>query len=237
MTTPRHAMVLAAGLGTRMRPLTNTLPKPMLAVGGRRLIDRILDQLAAAGVDTAVVNLHHLADQLRLHLADRSRPRVVLSDETNRLLETGGGVTRALPLLGPEPFLVLNGDVLWQDGPMPTLADLARFWRDDGMDALLLMHPTATALGYDGLGDFHMDGEGRLTRRDVGVAPLLFAGIQILHPRLFAGCAPEPFSLNRLYDRAAAQGRLYGVRHLGRWMHVGTPADLAAAEHALLRGS
>jgi N-acetyl-alpha-D-muramate 1-phosphate uridylyltransferase len=232
---PTHSMVLAAGLGRRMRPLTDTLPKPMIEVGGRRLIDRILDQLAAVGVRTVAVNLHHLGDLLRAHLAGRRAPRIVLSDERERLLETGGGVTKALPLLGSEPFFVLNGDVLWQDGTTPTLVDLAHFWRDAAMDALLLMHPTATALGYDGPGDFHMDGRGRLERRDHGVAPLLFAGIQILHPRLFRECTPEPFSLNRLYDRAAAQGRLFGVRHLGRWMHVGTPGDLAAAEQALRR--
>jgi MurNAc alpha-1-phosphate uridylyltransferase len=232
---PTHSMVLAAGLGRRMRPLTDTLPKPMIEVGGRRLIDRILDQLAAVGVRTVAVNLHHLGDLLRAHLAGRRAPRIVLSDERERLLETGGGVTKALPLLGSEPFFVLNGDVLWQDGTTPTLVDLAHFWRDAAMDALLLMHPTATALGYDGPGDFHMDGHGRLERRSHGVAPLLFAGIQILHPRLFRDCTPEPFSLNRLYDRAATQGRLFGVRHLGRWMHVGTPGDLAAAEQALRR--
>lgn len=235
MSVPATAMVLAAGLGVRMRPLTLTRPKPLIPVGGKPLIDRILDHLADAGVATAVVNVHHLADQLRGHLAARAKPRIVMSDETEALLETGGGVTKALPLLGPRPFLVLNGDVLWQDGATPTLVDLARFWRDDAMDALLLLHPTSTALGYDGLGDFTMDQLGRLTRRGAGVVPFLFAGIQILHPRLFADCAVERFSLNRLYDRAAENGRLYGVRHLGRWMHVGTPGDLAAAETALAR--
>jgi len=236
MNVPAAAMVLAAGLGTRMRPLTATRPKPLIEVGGRSMLDRILDHLAAAGVKTAVVNLHHLGEQIRAHLATRERPHILLSDETDRLLETGGGVCRALPLLGPEPFFALNGDVVWQDGPVPTLRDLAAFWRDDAMDALLLMHPTGTAVGYDGLGDFLMDQHGRLIRRTVGVAPFLFAGIQILHPRLLAGCVAEPFSLNRLYDRAAANGRLYGVRHLGRWMHIGTPAGLAEAELALQRG-
>jgi len=228
-------MVLATGLGLRMRPLTLERPKPLVEVGGRALIDRILDHLAAAGVATAVVNVHHLADKLRAHLVRRMQPRIVLSDETGELLETGGGVTKALPLLGPAPFLVLNGDVLWQDAGIPTLIDLAGSWRDEAMDALLLMQPTATALGYDGLGDFFMDSTGRLARRKIGVAPFLFAGIQMLHPRLFAGCRIERFSLNRLYDRAAENGRLYGARHLGRWMHVGTPADLAAAELALAR--
>ena len=235
MRVPATAMVLAAGLGTRMRPLTDRRPKPLIEVAGRSMLDRILDHLDAAGVGMAVINLHHLGAQIRDHLATRKRPRILLSDETDRLLETGGGVCRALPLLGPEPFFVLNGDVLWQDGVRPTLIDLAAFWRDGEMDALLLMHPTGTALGYDGLGDFLMDQHGRLTRRTVGVAPFLFAGIQILHPRLFAGCTPEPFSLNRLYDRAAAQGRLYGARHLGGWMHIGTPASLAEAEHVLQR--
>lgn len=235
MSAPTSAMVLAAGLGLRMRPLTSERPKPLIQVGGRALVDRILDHLAAAGVETAVVNVHHLADQVRAHLAPRLRPRIVISDETDQLLETGGGVTKALPLLGPAPFLVLNGDVLWQDAMTPTLTDLARFWRDEAMDALLLMQPTVAALGYDGLGDFFMDPVGRLTRRRIGVAPFLFGGIQILHPRLFAGCRAERFSLNRLYDRAAEAGRLFGARHLGRWMHVGTPADLAAAEQALTR--
>jgi len=228
-------MVLAAGLGVRMRPLTLSRPKPLIEVGGLPLIDRILDHLADAGVATTVINVHYLAGQLRSHVAARAKPRIVISDETETLLETGGGVTKALPLLGAGPFLVLNGDVLWQDGATPTLVDLARFWRDDMMDALLLLHPTSTALGYHGMGDFAMDQVGRLTRRDAGVVPFLFAGIQILHPRLFAGCAAERFSLNRLYDRAADNGRLYGVRHLGRWMHVGSPGDLAAAESALAR--
>jgi MurNAc alpha-1-phosphate uridylyltransferase len=235
MSVPTHAMVLAAGLGKRMRPLTDGMPKPLIVAGGRPLIERILDHLEAAGVATVVVNLHYRGEQLRAHLEGRQRPRIVFSEETERLLETGGGVTLALPKLGPDPFLVLNGDVLWQDGVTPTLADLARYWRDDAMDALLLLHPIHSALGYSGMGDFLMRSDGRLERRSVGVAPFLFAGIQILHPRLFAGCTPEPFSLNRLYDRAAEHGRLYGVHHLGRWMHIGTPTDLAEAERALMR--
>jgi MurNAc alpha-1-phosphate uridylyltransferase len=230
---PATAMVLAAGLGLRMRPLTERLPKPLIEVDGRTLIDRILDHLAAAGVADAVVNVHHLAAQMRQHLAARQRPRIAISDESERLLETGGGIVKALPLLGPAPFLAVNGDVLWFDGTQPSLGDLAGFWREDRMDALLLLHPTVSAVGYDGAGDYLMDQQGRLARRRQGVAPFLFAGIQILSPRLFEGLKPEPFSLNRVYDRAEAEGRLYGVRHLGRWMHVGTPASIAEAEQAI----
>ena len=230
-------MVLAAGLGLRMRPLTERLPKPLIEVAGRALLDRILDHLAAAGVDTVVINVHHLAALMRAHLAARERPRIVISDETTQLLETGGGVAKALPLLGAEPFLAVNGDVLWFDGTQPTLRDLARFWRPDQMDALLLLQPTVSAIGYDGVGDYRMDQAGRLTRRRDGVAPFLFAGLQILSPALFEGLAPEPFSLNRVYDRAEAQGRLYGVRHLGRWMHVGTPESIAEAERAIARAA
>ena len=230
---PTRAMVLAAGLGTRMRPITNVLPKPLVRVGDRALLDRALDALAAVGVEDVVVNVFHLGEVIARHVAERSRPRVLLSREAERL-ETGGGVRRALPLLGETPFFVVNGDVLWTDGREASLSMLAEAWDDRWMDALLLLQPTATALGYEGLGDFLIEPDGRLRRRpERDVAPFLFAGLQILHPRLFEGSPEGLFSLNVLYDRALAKGRLFGVRHEGGWCHVGTPADIPIAEHFL----
>lgn len=234
---PRRAMVLAAGLGLRMRPLTHTRPKPLVEVAGRSLLDRVLDHLQAAGIGDVVVNAHYLAGQIEAHVAARpNRPvRITVSVETERL-ETGGGVAKALPLLGDEPFFVVNGDVLWQDGPRPTLMDLAEAWDETAMDALLLLHPTATAFGYDGEGDFVIGEDGRLVRRNDGAAaPYLFAGIQILSPNIWTGLPAPPFSLNWIYDRAAAAGRLFGLVHAGSWFHVGTPKDLALAEMELAR--
>lgn len=229
-------MVLAAGLGERMRPITLTTPKPLIVLAGRTMLDRAIDALAEQGVEQVVVNAHHLADVVARHLAGRSRPPIRLSIETERL-ETGGGVRNALPLLGVEPFFVINGDILWRDGPQPTLADLADAWDGERMDALLLLHPVSSALGYAGPGDFRREGDGRLIRRAADErAPYLFAGLQILHPRLFAGAPDGAFSLNRLYDRAIGRGRLYGVEHRGRWCHVGTPADIPIAE-AFLRNA
>lgn len=223
-------MLLAAGLGLRMRPITLTTPKPLIPLAGRTMLDRALDALAAHGVEQVIVNAHHLAGVLARHLDDRRQPPVRLCVEAERL-ETGGGVRNALPLLGDEPFFVINGDVLWQDGPQPSLDALAAGWDDAKMDALLLLHPVATALGYEGSGDFHRQSDGRLVRRrDGGTAPFLFAGLQILHPRLLAGSPEGAFSLNLLYDRAMAHGRLYGIEHSGRWCHVGTPADIPVAE-------
>lgn len=230
-------MVLAAGLGLRMLPITLTTPKPLIPLAGRTMLDRALDALTAHGVEQVIVNAHHLADVLARHLDGRRRPPIRLCIEAARL-ETGGGVRNALPLLGSEPFFVLNGDVLWQDGSQPSLDTLAAGWDDAQMDALLLLHPLATALGYEGDGDFHRRGDGRLLRRRDGkTAPFLFAGLQILHPRLLAGSPEGAFSLNLLYDRAMAQGRLYGVEHGGRWCHVGTPADIPVAEAFLRDGA
>ena len=234
---PTRAMVLAAGLGLRLRPITLALPKPLVKVAGRPLIDGVLDRLADVGVEEAVVNTHHLGVLLEKHLAERKRPRLRFSPETV-LLETGGGVANALAHLGPHPFYVVNGDVLWRDGGTPALLRLAEAWDEREMDALLLLHPTATAIGYHGRGDFVMDQEGRLRRpREAEVVPFLFAGIQILHPRLFADVPSGPFSLNRLYDAALSVGRLRGLRHDGEWYHVGTPQELAAVEAALAEGS
>lgn len=230
-------MVLAAGLGLRMRPITLTTPKPLIPLAGRTMLDRALDALDAHGVEQVIVNAHHLADVLARHLAGRRLPAVRLCVEAERL-ETGGGVRNALPLLGRGPFFVLNGDILWQDGSQPTLDTLAAGWDDATMDALLLLHPVETALGYDGAGDFHRESDGRLVRRRDGeTAPFLFAGLQVLHPRLLAGSPDGTFSLNLLYDRAMARGRLYGIEHGGRWCHVGTPADIPVAEAFLRNGT
>lgn len=227
---PRRAMVLAAGLGERMRPITLTTPKPLIVIGRETLLDRAINALGEEGVEQVVVNAHHLGNVVERHLAGRSKPAVRLSIEAERL-ETGGGVRNALPLLGQAPFFVVNGDILWRDGPRPTLADLADAWDPGRMDALLMLHPVATALGYDGLGDFHLHADGRITRRkDSERALYLFAGLQILHPRLFIGAQEGAFSLNVLYDRAIVRGTLYAIEHAGRWCHVGTPADIPVAQ-------
>lgn len=228
-----RAMVLAAGLGLRLRPITLTTPKPLVRVGGVTMLDRVLDRLAEHGVELAVVNTHHLGDQIARHVAARRTPRIEISHE-DVLLDTGGGVAKALPLLGGTPFFVANSDLLWTDGTEPALKRLAASWDDARMDALLLLHPTARAYGYDGRGDFVADGDGRLARPARGAsAPYLFAGVQLLHPRLFAGAPEGRFSLNLLFDRAAAAGRLFGIVHTGGWYHVGTPDSLAGVEAAL----
>jgi len=228
--TPTQAMVLAAGLGLRMRPITHRLPKPLVKVCGRTLIDRIIDRFEEAGVGTVVVNLHHLGPQIEEHLSRRRSPGIRFSAEET-LLETGGGVRHALPLLGEEPFFVANADILWLNGVQPALARLAAAWDDARMDALLLLHSTVDAYGYQGVGDFCIDVDGALTRRpECEVSPYLFTGVQLLHPRLFAEAPDGAFSLNVLYDRAIGTGRLYGMVHDGEWFHVGTPEGLAQAE-------
>lgn len=233
------AMVLSAGLGTRMRPLTDTRPKPLVAVEGRALIDHVLDRVAEAGIPRAVVNLHHHADLLEAHLKARAgAPEVLLSDERGALLETGGGVRKALPLIGPGPFLAINSDTIWIEGMRPNLARLAERFDPATMDALLLLAPAALSIGYDGMGDFQMDTLGRLTRRaERQVAPFVYAGAAILKPELFAGTPEGAFSLNRIFDKAAADERLFGLRLDGVWMHVGTPDAIALAEEAIQRSS
>jgi len=228
---PTSAMVLAAGLGLRMRPITLAIPKPLVMVAGRSMLDRALDHLDTAGVEKTVVNAHWLADSIVEHFA--RRPDVtVLREET--LLETGGGVANALPHLGPNPFYVVNGDIVWTNGAIPALSRLAGAWSRHRMDALLLLQPTASAVGYDGKGDFFLDPTGVPRRRQGGeVAPFLFSGVQILHPRLFEGCPAGKFSLNLLYDRALDEGRLFGLIHDGRWFHVGTPDALPEVEARL----
>lgn len=233
------AMVLSAGLGTRMRPLTDTRPKPLVEVEGRALIDHVLDRVAEAGIPRAVVNLHHHADLLEAHLKARAgAPEIILSDERGALLETGGGVRRALPLLGPGPFLAINSDTIWIEGMRANLARLAERFDPATMDALLLLAPAALSIGYDGMGDFQMDTLGRLTRRgERQVAPFVYAGAAILKPELFEGTPEGAFSLNRIFDKAAADERLFGLRLDGVWMHVGTPDAIALAEEAIQRSS
>lgn len=232
--TPKNAIVLAAGLGERMRPITQRIPKPLVEVGGKPLIDHVLDRLAAAGVERAVVNVHYLADLIERHLKGRGAPRVVISDERDRLLDTGGGIAKALHLLGDQPFLAINSDTLWIDGVRPNLDRLAEAFDHKTMDALLLLAPTASSVGYEGVGDYVMSADGRLRRRaEREVAPFVYAGASLLAPGLFAGAPRGPFSLIALFDRAQSAGRLHGLRLEGVWMHVGTPAAIAVAEAAL----
>lgn len=230
MTPPARAMLLAAGRGERMRPLTETTPKPLLEVRGRPIIERALDRLAEAGVEEVVVNLHHLGEQLRERLSRWELPRVIFSEE-DELLDTGGGVAKALPLLGDEPFFVINGDAVWLDGVRPALLRLWEAWDEAQMDALLLLHPTVAAVGFEGRGDFVMAPDGRLRRRlEREVAPFVYAGVQLVHPRLFRHAPNGSFSFNSLWDRAIEAERLCGLRHDGTWYHVGTPDALALAE-------
>jgi MurNAc alpha-1-phosphate uridylyltransferase len=228
-------MVLAAGLGTRMRTLTEARPKPLVCVDGKPLIDHVLDKLAAAGVETAVANVHYFADQIEQHLAARRAPRIVISDERSDLLGTGGGVVKALPLLGDAPFFHVNSDTIWIDGVTPNLARLARAFDEKEMDALLLLAPTATSVGYSGRGDFAMAPDGRLRRRaERDVVPFVYAGVAILSPALFKGAPAGVFPLTQLFHRAEEAGRFFGLRLEGVWMHVGTPEAVAAAEAAIL---
>lgn len=231
---PSRAMVLAAGLGTRMRPLTETLPKPLLEVGGRTMLDRALDRLDSFGIQEVVVNRHHLGERIDAHLAARTSPRTETSRE-DVLLDTGGGVANALDRLGDAPFFVVNADIAWLDGPTPALDRLALGWDDAAMDALLLMHRCVAAWGYDGRGDYFMEPDGALRRRaETDVSPYVFTGVQLLHPRLFEGVPEGAFSLNLLYHRAQQAGRLFGVVHDGEWFHIGTPAALKTADDRLL---
>ncbi len=233
---PEVAMVMAAGLGKRMRPLTATRPKPLVEVAGKPLIDHALDRLEAAGVRKAVVNVHYLADALEAHVAKRRGPmKIVISDERAQLLETGGGLVKALPELGADPFLSVNSDNLWVDGPVDSMKLLASNWDDTRMDALLLLVPLAHAHCHGGRGDFHMSATGTLRRRRAnGVAPFVFTGIQMISRRLFEGELPEgPFSTNILWDRAIESGRLYGAVHQGLWFDVGQPQSIRRTEDIL----
>ncbi len=226
-------MVLAAGLGQRMRPITDTLPKPLVRIGGKAMLDHALDRLAEAGVTEAVVNVHHLASQIEAQVAGRTRPRVRISDERALLLETGGGVKKALPLLGDAPFFHINSDSLWSEGDHANLAAMAQAWDPASMDLLLLLATRADSVGFKGAGDFFRAGDGRLTRRGAAaLAPCIYAGVAILKPELFADTPDGPFSLNLLFDRAIAAGRLSGFVLRGQWLHVDTPGAIAPAEAA-----
>lgn len=228
------AMVLAAGLGTRMRPLTDTRPKPLVEVRGRALIDYGFDRLREAYVETAVVNVHYFAEQIEAWAARQVSPRIVISDERHDILDTGGGIARALPLLGGDPFFVLNSDSFWIDRGTPALQRLRTRWNGADMDCLLLLCPLPQTVGYDGHGDFVLDQQGRVQRkRDAAGEPLAYIGGYLVSPRLFAAAPQGKFSMNVLWDRAIAQGRLFGIAHQGRWLHVGTPDAIALADAAL----
>jgi len=236
---PETAMVMAAGLGKRMRPLTATRPKPLVEVAGKALLDHVLDRLRTAGVKRVVVNVHYLADALEAHLRNRVEGvEVIVSNERARLMETGGGLAKAKPLLGDRPFLTVNGDNLWVDGPINSINALAARWEDASMDALLLMVPLARAHCHSGQGDFHIDPRGKITgRRKPGrPAPFVWTGVQILSPRLINDWPEGPFSTNLFWDRAIAAGRAYGLVHQGLWFDVGTPAAIARTEAMLADG-
>jgi MurNAc alpha-1-phosphate uridylyltransferase len=238
MTRIDTAMVLAAGLGKRMLPLTAAIPKPMVKVDGQTLIDRVLDRIAQAGITRAVVNAHYCGDVLIEHLAARRAPAIEISDERDALLDTGGGVVRALPRLGTKPFLLVNSDTIWIEGSSPNLVRLLAGYDEARMDALLLLAPTAGAVGYTGHGDFSMDPQGLLARRgEREIAPFVYAGAAVLHPRLFAQALPGAFSLVRSFEQAESTGRLFGLRLDGTWMHVGTPGAIRDAEDAIRRSS
>jgi MurNAc alpha-1-phosphate uridylyltransferase len=230
------AMVLAAGLGTRMAPANGVLPKPLLPLGGKALIDHVLDRHVEAGIGRAVVNVHHKADLVEAHLRGRRAPRIEISDERGRLLDTGGGVKRALPRLGAGPFLIHNSDSVWIEGVGSNLGRLFEAWDDERMDCLMLLALASQSLGYQGRGDFAFEADGRIRRRvEQGIVPFAFTGVSLAHPRLFDGSPEGAFSLNAVWDGAMAAGRAFGLRMEGTWMHVGTPDALAQAEQRLLQ--
>jgi MurNAc alpha-1-phosphate uridylyltransferase len=231
--TGSSAMVLAAGLGRRMRPLTDDTPKPLIAVAGKPIIGHVFDRLREGGVARAVVNVHHLPEQIERWAAQASPPASI-SDERDGLLETGGGVAKALPMLGADPFFVLNGDSFWVDAGAPALNRMREAWAGLDTDCLLLLMPLGRAVGYDGEGDFDLGASGRVSRRVPGRRGAhVFAGCYLASPRLFADAPQGPFSTNLLWDRAIARGRLHGLAHDGLWLHVGTPDAIGLAERAL----
>ena len=232
------AMVMAAGLGKRMRPLTASQPKPMVRVAGKPLIDHALDRLAEAGVERAVINVHYLGDAVEAHVAKRKLPKVTVSDERDILLETGGGMKKALAAgMLPDPFFCLNADNIWLDGPRDAFADLSAGWDPEAMDALLLVVPHSRAANFRGEGDFHMDPVGRLSRRKPGrIAPFIYTGIQLVSHRLLRDAPDGPFGTMTLWERAIGEGRLYGANFTGRWFEVGTPEAIRPTEEALRGG-
>ena len=230
-----HAMIMAAGLGTRMRPLTDSLPKPLVVLDGQTLLDHALARLVAAGVTKVVVNVHYLAGLIEDHLSARKQPEVFISDERDMLLDTGGGISRALPELGDDAFFVLNCDSLWHETTVPLLEQLRGAWDGAKMDCLLALAPTRDSLGYDGAGDFERAPDGTLTRRAGSKAPYVNTGAYLIHPRVFQDAPSGPFSMNVIWDALIAGGRLHGIAMDGLWMHVGTPEALAEAEARLLQ--
>lgn len=233
---PKRAMILAAGRGARMLPLTKRIPKAMLVISGKTVLDMALERILAAGVEQVIVNASHLADRIVDHIAERDDGRVLVTLE-DEPLETGGGVVKALPLLGSEPFYVINGDSVWVDGMKNPLLRLAESWNPDQMDVLLMLAPLARVIGFDGLGDFSMDQDGRLERRqEAAVAPYAYMGLSIINPAALEQAPEGAFSLNWAYDRAIEAGRLFGVVHDGLWYHISTPADLETARGRFANG-
>ena len=232
------AMVFAAGLGTRMRPITDTLPKPLVKIGGRTMLDHMLDRLADAGVTRAIVNVHHLADQIETHLAARTRPQIVISDERAKLLDQGGGIRKVMPLLAGRDFFICNTDAVWTEGPQSALDAMKAAWDPAKMDVLLLVAPTSASVGVDWPGDFHMAADGRLTKRaERDVAAFVYAGVGIIKSSLFVDAHEDVFRLAPYFFDAAAKGRLFGVRLGGTWLHVGTPQAIDEAERAYARST
>jgi N-acetyl-alpha-D-muramate 1-phosphate uridylyltransferase len=237
-TIPKTAMVFAAGLGQRMRPITEKIPKPLIKVGGKALIDHCLDRLAEAGVERAIVNVHYLADQIEAHLAEREAPKILISDERDKLLDQGGGIKRALSILGDDPFLLCNTDAFWLEGPRANVARLAAGWDPARMEVALLVAATVAAVGVDWPGDFTMTSDGRLIRRqEREVAPYVYAGLAIVKPSLFRRQEEDIFRLAPIFFEAAEKGRLIGVRGDGVWLHVGYPDAIAEAERAIDRST
>jgi MurNAc alpha-1-phosphate uridylyltransferase len=233
---PDKAMVFAAGLGTRMRPLSDDLPKPLIKVAGKPLIDHALDRFASVGVKAAIVNVHHLASQIEAHVAARKTPKIIISDERGTLLGQGGGIVKALPFLGQDPFFIANTDAFWVDGPADNLRRLGQAWNPDRMDIFLLVAAVTTSIGVDSSGDFHLTPEGRLIKRgERDIAPFVYTGVGIIKPSLFVGRAIEAFPLTPLFFAAAERGRLYGQRLDGLWLHIGTPEAIKEAEQTIAR--
>jgi len=230
------AMVFAAGLGTRMRPITDRIPKPLVTIGGKTMLDHMLDRLADGGVSRAIVNVHHLPDQIETHLQPRKRPEIIISDEREKLLDQGGGIRKVLPLIGGADFFICNTDAVWLEGPQSTIAAMRQAWRPDDMDVLLLVAATSGAVGVDWPGDFHMAPDGRLMKRgERDVSAFVYAGVGIIKASLFEDAKDEVFRLAPYFFRAAEAGRLYGLRLNGLWLHVGTPEAIEAAERAYAR--
>jgi len=234
MTNFTRGMIMAAGLGVRMRPLTNDRPKPLVEVGGKTLLDHAIDRFKAAGLKMIVVNVHYKGEMIIAHLKKRTDIEIRIQDERDKLLDTGGSLKRALPHFNNEPFLTYNSDSIWLEGMGSNLARMIRRWSDTEMDCLMLLAPTFNAIGYEDRGDFTMDANGRIARREPQrVAPFAWPGVQIIHPRLIARGQGEVFSTNRLWDIAIEEGRLFGIRMEGTWMHIGTPSARDESEEFL----